>query len=105
MAVKTVQKSSMFRSSSCCKKNFIQKITVIPKGQSPRVKCNICNIPISIIDSNFKSLPRPAFSNNYCKILKKKAVYRACPFWTSQTKYNRKFMKTKLLLKANNQLC
>lgn len=32
----------------------------MPNVQSPKVKGSICNIPISKIDSNFKSLSRPA---------------------------------------------
>ena len=45
------------------KRILFKKITVMPKGQSPKVKGSICNIPISEIDNNCNSLPRPADSN------------------------------------------
>ena len=38
---------------------LFKKITVMPKGQSPKVKSNICNIPIAEIEGNCKSLPKP----------------------------------------------
>ena len=37
-----------------------KKVTVMPKGQSAKVKGSICNIPISEIDNNCNSLPRSA---------------------------------------------
>ena len=47
------------------------------KGQSPKVKGSICNIPISEIDNNCNSLPRPADSNGVIIVkLKRKAAYR-----------------------------
>ena len=49
----------------------------MPKGQSPKVKGSICNIPISEIDNNCNSLPRPADSNGAIIVkLKRKAAYR-----------------------------
>ena len=59
------------------KRTLFKKVTVMPKGQSPKVKGNICNIPISEIDNNCNSLPRPADSNGIIIIkLKRKAAYR-----------------------------
>ena len=46
------------------------------KGQSPKVKGSICYIPISDIDSNCSSLPRPADSDGVIVIkLKRKVEY------------------------------
>ena len=49
----------------------------MPKGQFLKVKGNICNIPIAEIESNFKSLPRPADSNGIIVVkLKRKNEFR-----------------------------
>ena len=59
------------------KRILFKKVTVMPKGQSPKVKGSICNIPISEIDNNCNSLVRPADSNGVIIVkLKRKAVYR-----------------------------
>ena len=56
---------------------LFKKITVMPKGQSPKVKGNICNIPVTKIESNCKSLPRPADSNEIIVVkLKRKNEFR-----------------------------
>ena len=56
---------------------LFKKVTVMPKVQSPKVKGSICNIPISEIDNNCNSLPRPADSNGVIIVkLKRKAAYR-----------------------------
>ena len=56
---------------------LFKKVTVIPKGQSPKVKGSICNIPISEIDDNCSSLPRPADSNGVIIVkLKRKEAFR-----------------------------
>ena len=56
---------------------LFKKVTVMPKVQSPKVKGSICNIPISEIDNNCNSLPRPADSNGIIIVeLKRKAAYR-----------------------------
>ena len=55
---------------------LFQKVTVIPKDQSPKVKGSICNIPISDIDSNCNSLSRPVDSNGVIIVkLKRKVEY------------------------------
>ena len=49
----------------------------MPKGQSPKVKDSISNIPISKIDSNFNSFPRPVDSKRMIvSKLKSKVEYR-----------------------------
>ena len=49
----------------------------MPKGLSSNVKGNICYIPVSKIDSNFNSLPRPAGSKEIIAVeLKRKVEYR-----------------------------
>ena len=49
----------------------------MPKGQFPKVKGNICNIPIAEIESNCKSLARPADSNGTIVVkLKRKNDFR-----------------------------
>ena len=45
------------------KRILFKKVTVMLRGQSPKVKGSICNILISEIDNNCNSLPRPADSN------------------------------------------
>ena len=45
------------------KRILFEKVTVMLRGQSPKVKGSICNILISEIDNNCNSLPRPADSN------------------------------------------
>ena len=59
------------------KRILFKKVTVMPKGQSLKVKGSICNIPISEIDNNCNSLPRPADSNGVIIVkLKRKTAYR-----------------------------
>ena len=59
------------------KRILFKKVTIMPKGQSPKVKGSICNIPISIIENNCNSLPRSADSNGIIIVkLKRKAAYR-----------------------------
>ena len=59
------------------RRTLFKKVIVMPKGQSPKVKGSICNIPISDIDSNCNSLPRPADSNGVIVVkLKRKVEYR-----------------------------
>ena len=56
---------------------LFKKVTVMWKGQSPKVKGSVCNIPISENDNNCNSLPRPADSNGVIIVkLKREATYR-----------------------------
>lgn len=45
------------------------------KGQSPKDQGSVCNIPISEIDSNCSSLPRPVHNNGDIMKLKRKVEY------------------------------
>ena len=54
------------------KRILFKKVTVMPKGQSPKVKGSICNIPISEIDNNCNSLPRTAKSNGVSIVKRKR---------------------------------
>ena len=59
------------------KRILFKKVTIMPKGQSPKVKGSICNIPISKIENNCNSLPRSADSNGIIIVkLERKAAYR-----------------------------
>ena len=42
------------------KRILFKKVTAMTKGQSPKVKGSICNIPISEIGNNCNCLSRPA---------------------------------------------
>ena len=61
----TEQLPSEFRNLRCletvlvARRILFKKIMVMPKSQSPKVKGNICNIPIAEIESNCKPLPKP----------------------------------------------
>ena len=59
------------------KRILFKKVTVMPKGESPKVKGSIRNIHISEIDNNCNSLPKPADSNGVIIVKhKRKAAYR-----------------------------
>ena len=50
----------------------------MPKGQSPKLKGSICNIPISEFGRNCMSLPRPTDSNGLIVFkMKRKAEYHS----------------------------
>ena len=56
---------------------LFKKVTIMPKGNSPKLKGTICNIPIEMVDVNCNSLPRPADSNGLIIVkLKRKVEYR-----------------------------
>ena len=42
---------------------LFEKVTVMPKGKSLKIKGSICNIPVSEVDVNCNMLSRPADSN------------------------------------------
>ena len=55
---------------------LFKKNTIVPKGQSPKSKGALCNVPIDVIDA-CKILPRPADSNGIVIVkLKRKLQYR-----------------------------
>ena len=53
-----------------------KKVTTMPKGQSPKFKGAICNVPIDAVSTCY-TLPRPADSNGLVIVkLKRKLEYR-----------------------------
>ena len=42
---------------------LFKKVTVMPKGKSLKMKRSICNVPVTEVDANCHTLPRPADSN------------------------------------------
>ena len=59
------------------KRILFKKVIIIQKVQSPKLKESICNIPISEVDRNCMSLPRPADSKGLIAVkLKRKTEYR-----------------------------
>ena len=60
---------------------LFRKVTIMPKGQSPKVKSAICNIPVET-DDVVSILPRGADSNGLIMVkLKKKIIYRGHVFF------------------------
>ena len=67
--------------SLICKRMLFRKVTIMPKGQSPKVKGAICNIPVET-DDVVNTLPRGADSNGLIMVkLKKKLIYRGHVFF------------------------
>jgi len=56
--------------------NYFQKVTIMPKGESPKVKGALCNVPVGCVDvANI--LPRKPDSNGIVLVkLKHKLEYR-----------------------------
>ena len=60
---------------------LFRKVTIMPKGQSPKVKGAICSIPVET-DDVVNTLPRGADSNELIMVkLKKKLIYRGHVFF------------------------
>ena len=58
------------------KKKLLKKVTILSKGESPKIKERICNTPISEADRNYMPLPRLADSNGLIVVkLKRLAKY------------------------------
>ena len=56
---------------------LFQKVTVMPKGKSLKIKGSISNIPVSEVDVNCNMLPRPADTNALIIVkLKRKLEYK-----------------------------
>ena len=51
---------------------LFKKISITPKGQSPKLKGALCNIPIDVVDV-CNTLPRPADSNGIIIVKLKKS--------------------------------
>ena len=59
-----------------CKRILFSKVMIMPKGQMPKIKGSICNVPIGISEVH-KILPRGADSNGLISVkLKRKLAYR-----------------------------
>ena len=62
---------------------LFKKISIIPKGQSPKLKGALCNVPIDVVDI-CNTLPRPADSNGIVIVkLKRKLQYRGHVYFES----------------------
>ena len=60
-----------------------RKISIMMKGQSPKLKGALCNVPIDVVDV-CKTLPRPAGSNGIVIVkLKRKLQYRGHVYFES----------------------
>ena len=81
---------------------LFKKIHIMPKGQSPKIKGAICNVPVDTVDIS-GTLPRQADSNGLIIVkLKRKLEYRGHVYFESV----RPNIINRLLqyLKLNNQL-
>ena len=57
---------------------LLKKVTVMPKGKSLKMKDSICNIPVTEVDFNCNTLPRPAESNGLLIVkLKRKLEHKS----------------------------
>lgn len=87
---------------------FKKKMKLMAKCQSPKVKGNLCNVPIAKIKSDCKSLPRPSDNNGIIVVkLKRKVepVRRRITESFSYLKLNNHFYRdiSKLLWKLYQQ--
>ena len=74
----------------------------MPKGQSPKLKGALCNVPIDVVDV-CKTLPRPADSNRIVIVkLERKLEYRGHVYFES-VRINF-IMRLLQYLKLNNSL-
>ena len=79
-----------------------KKVTIIPKGQSPKFKGAICNIPIDVV-STCNTVPRPADSNDLVIVkLKRKLEYRGHVYF--EPVHPRLIFRILQFLKKNNPL-
>ena len=81
---------------------LFKKISIMPKGQSPKLKGALCNVPIDAVDV-CKTLPRSADSNRIVIVkLKRKLQCRGHAYFES---VRPNFIMTLLqYLKLNNSL-
>ena len=53
-------------------------MTIMPKGKSLKMKCNLCNIPITEVFDTYKSLRKSAYSSGLVIVkLKRKVEYKS----------------------------
>ena len=82
---------------------LFKKINIMLKGQTPKLKGALCNIPIDVVDV-CNTLPRPADSNGIIKVkLKRKLQYRGHVYFESvRPNFILKFLQ---YLKLDYPLC
>ena len=82
---------------------LFKKINAMLKGQTPKLKGALCNMPIDIVDV-CNTLPGPADSNGIIKVkLKRKLQYRGHVYFESvRPNFILKFLQ---YLKLNYPLC
>ena len=69
------------------KRILFKKLHIMPKGQSPKIRGAICNVPIDTIDIS-NTLPRQAGSNGLVIVkLKRKLEYRGHLYFESVRPY------------------
>ena len=74
----------------------------MPKGQSPKLKGALCNVPVDVVDV-CKTLPRPADSNGIVIVkLKRKLEYRGHVYF--EFLRSNFIMRSMQYLKLNNSL-
>ena len=57
---------------------LFKKVTVMPKSKSLKIKGSICDIPVTEVNANCNTLPRPADSNGLLIVkLKLKLEYKS----------------------------
>ena len=61
------------------KKNLLKKVTIMSKGQSPKKKESVFNIPICEVDRDYMPLAKPEYSN-YLSVVKLKRKAKCCRY-------------------------
>ena len=56
------------------KRIFFKKVVILPKGQAPKIKGTICNVPVKDAETYCSTLPRPAYSNGLLIVKLKKTL-------------------------------
>ena len=85
-----------------CRRILFKNVTILPKGQSPKLKGTICNVPIDV-NSLANVLPRGAHSSGIIMIkLKRKLVYRVHEYFEAVSPELVRYALP--YLKANNTL-
>ena len=86
---------------------LFKKVTIMPKGQMPKIKGSICNVPIDTV-TVANTLPQGADSNGIVMIkLKRKLVYRGHVYFEAvspETEAEAAVQSALQYLKSNNPL-
>ena len=85
------------------KRIFLKKVVIMPKGQAPKIKGTICNVPVEDAETSCYTLPRPADSNGFIIVkVKRKLEQRGhVLFEPVRPEFVRSFLS---YLKHNNHL-